>query len=90
MAKMDMKMGAHALKYRPKKDERFKIKEEYGMQMDMSKDPANERNGHESFRWKEYIKRSKMDMPKDPAKEGMEMDHSKMEGMKRTTCKKKL
>jgi hypothetical protein len=27
---------------------------------------------------------------KDPAKEGMEMDHSKMEGMKRTTCKKKL
>jgi hypothetical protein len=40
MAKMDMKMGAHALKYRPKKDERFKIKEEYGMQMDMSKDPA--------------------------------------------------
>jgi hypothetical protein len=24
------------------------------------------------------------------AKEGMEMDHSKMEGMKRTTCKKKL
>jgi hypothetical protein len=27
-------------KYRPKKDERFKIKEEYGMQMDMSKDPA--------------------------------------------------
>jgi hypothetical protein len=36
MAKMDMKMGAHALKYRPKKDERFKIKEEY-MQMDMSR-----------------------------------------------------
>jgi hypothetical protein len=35
MAKMDMKMGAHALKYR--KDERFKIKEEYGMQMDMSR-----------------------------------------------------
>ena len=40
MAKMDMKMGAHAIKYRPKKDERFKIKNEYGMQMDMSKDPA--------------------------------------------------
>jgi CopA family copper-resistance protein len=34
MAKMDMKMGAHALKFQPKKDERFKIKEEYGMQMD--------------------------------------------------------
>jgi hypothetical protein len=36
------------------------------------------------------IKQKQMDMPKDPAKEGMEMDHSKMEGMKRTTCKKKL
>jgi hypothetical protein len=58
MAKMDMKMGAHALKYRPKKDERFKIKEEYGMQMDMSKDPAMK---------------------------GMDMNHSKMEGWKRTT-----
>jgi hypothetical protein len=34
MAKMDMKMGAHALKFQPKKDERFKIKQEYGMQMD--------------------------------------------------------
>ena len=35
MAKMDMEMGAHALKFRPKKDERHKIKEEYGMKMDM-------------------------------------------------------
>jgi hypothetical protein len=35
-----------------------KIREEYGMQMDMSKDPA---------------------------KEGMDMNHSKVEGMKRTT-----
>ncbi|VAW15639.1 Multicopper oxidase, partial [hydrothermal vent metagenome] len=33
MAKMDMKMGAHALKFRPKKDERYEMKEEYGMQM---------------------------------------------------------
>jgi len=33
MAKMDMKMGAHAFKFRPKKDERYKMKEEYGMQM---------------------------------------------------------
>jgi hypothetical protein len=55
MAKMDMKR-AHALKYRPKKDERFKIKEEYGMQMDMSKDPAMK---------------------------GMDMNHSKMEGMEK-------
>jgi len=37
MAKMDMKMGAHALKFRPKKDERHEMKAEYGMQMDHSK-----------------------------------------------------
>ena len=37
MAKMDMKMGAHALKYRPNNDERFKMKDEYGMQMDKMK-----------------------------------------------------
>ncbi|SRX55075.1 multicopper oxidase domain-containing protein [Aequorivita sp. CIP111184] len=35
MAKMDMKMGAHALKFQPKKDERYEMKEEYGMKMDM-------------------------------------------------------
>lgn len=33
MAKMDMKMGAHALKFQPGKDERFEMKEEYGMNM---------------------------------------------------------
>jgi hypothetical protein len=36
MAKMDMKMGAHALNIVRKKMN-FKIKEEYGMQMDMSR-----------------------------------------------------
>ena len=34
MAKMKMKMGAHAIKHQPKKDERFEMKEEYGMKMD--------------------------------------------------------
>jgi len=34
MAKMDMKMGAHALKFQPKKDERYEMKEEYGMKME--------------------------------------------------------
>ena len=34
MAKMDMKMGAPALKFQPKKDERFELKKKYGMQMD--------------------------------------------------------
>ncbi|MEZ7505246.1 multicopper oxidase domain-containing protein [Flavobacterium sp. Arc2] len=76
MAKMDMKMGAHALKYRPKKDERFKIKNEYGMQMDMSKDSKMKEMKMDDMKHKQ------MDMPKDSAKEGMEMDHSKMEGMK--------
>jgi hypothetical protein len=48
MAKMDMKMETHALKYRPKKMNASKLRK--SMQMDMSKDPANERNGHESFK----------------------------------------
>ena len=86
MAKMDMKMGAHAIKYRPKKDERFKIKEEYGMQMDMSKDPAikgmdMDHSKMEGMK-KDDMKQKQMDMSKKSAKEGMEMDHSKMEGMK--------
>lgn len=34
MAKMDMKMGAPALKANPKKYERFAMKEKYGMKMD--------------------------------------------------------
>jgi FtsP/CotA-like multicopper oxidase with cupredoxin domain len=40
MAKMDMKMGAHALKYRPSKDERYKMKAEYGMHMEGMNAPA--------------------------------------------------
>jgi len=34
MAKMKMKMGAPALKFQPKKDERFEMQDKYGMQMD--------------------------------------------------------
>lgn len=37
MVKMDMKMGAPALKYRPKKDERYKMEKKYGMKMDHTK-----------------------------------------------------
>ena len=37
MANMKMKMGAHAIKFQPKKDERFILKDEYGMKMDHSK-----------------------------------------------------
>jgi len=53
MAKMDMKMGAHALKYRPKKDERYEIKKIYGMQMEgdmkaMNMGESNEMKMNES------------------------------------------
>src|SRR5665647_147086 len=34
MARMNMHMGAPALKFRPKKDEPYKMKEKWGMQMD--------------------------------------------------------
>ncbi len=66
MAKMKMKMGAHALKFQPKKDERFEMKEEYGMKMDgMEMDHSK-------------MDHSKMKMPKD----SMKMDHSKMDHSK--------
>ena len=70
MAKMDMKMGAHALKYRPNKDERFKMKDEYGMQMDKMKGMNMKKD--------KTMPVMKIEMPKDT----MPMDHSKMEGMK--------
>ncbi len=41
MAEMNMKMGAPALKFRPKKDERYKMKMEYGMQMKKVKESNN-------------------------------------------------
>ncbi len=53
MAKMDMKMGAHALKFRPKKDERFEMKTEYGMAGEMIGMNMNDSNKME------------MDIPKD-------------------------
>lgn len=66
MAKMKMKMGAHALKFQPKKDERFEMKEEYGMKMDgMEMDHSK-------------MDHSKMEVPKD----SMKMDHSKMDHSK--------
>src|SRR5690606_14485731 len=66
MAKMKMKMGAHAIKFQPKKDERYEMKEEYGMKMDgMEMDHSK-------------MDHSKMEMPKD----SMKMDHSKMDHSK--------
>jgi FtsP/CotA-like multicopper oxidase with cupredoxin domain len=70
MAKMDMKMGAHALKFQPGKDERFEMKEEYGMQMD--KMEGMKMDGEKK------MNHAKMEMPKD----SMSMNHSQMKGMK--------
>lgn len=77
MAKMDMKMGAHALKYRPNKDERFKMKDEYGMQMDKMKEMKMDREMK-----MDHSKMSGMDMnkPKDTIAMSI-MNHSNMTGM---------
>lgn len=68
MAKMDMKMGAPALKSNPGKDEPYKMKAKWGMQMDEGM--KMEGMGH-----------SKMDQsPEALKKQNTEdMDHSKME-----------
>ena len=79
MAKMDMKMGAHALKYRPSKDERFEMKEEYGMQMDNMQGVNDDTKMNHST-----MPGMNMSKPKDSmgmTKMDMKMDHSKMEEM---------
>lgn len=83
MAKMDMKMGAHALKFRPKKDERFKIKQEYGMKMgDMAMAEKNEpMQGLDDSSMKGKMDPSNMGKMKDTSNAEMQMDPSKMEGM---------
>lgn len=80
MAKMDMKMGAHALKFRPKKDERYEMKEEYGMQMDMDHskmNPPAPRLNDSVTQGRAGMNGDKMNMPKDSMKHE-KMDHSKM------------
>ncbi len=72
MAKMNMKMGAHALKFQPKKDERFEMKEEYGMKMDDMQ--MDNMKGME-------MKDGEMDMPKDSVMTD-KMDHAKMDQSK--------
>ena len=82
MANMKMKMGAHALKFQPNKDERYEMKEEYGMHMDgMQMDGMNGMNmdhskmDHSKMDMKD--EKMKMNMPKDSMKNET-MDHSKM------------
>ena len=87
MAKMDMKMGAHALKFQPGKDERFEMKEEYGMQMgkmEGMKMDGEMKMDHSKMKGMkmDHSKMSGMDMnkPKDTTEMG-KMDHSNMAGM---------
>ena len=63
MAKMDMKMGAHALKFCPKKDERHKMKKEYGMQMEGDMKSMN-MSGSNNMKM-DMNDDMKMEMPKD-------------------------
>jgi len=66
MAKMNMKMGAPALKFNPKKDEPYKMKEKWGMQMDKEMKMEDTEGMNQT--------------PEVPKNDGMEgMDHSKME-----------
>lgn len=86
MAKMDMKMGAHALKFQPKKDERFEMKEEYGMKMDDMKGMQmndGEMNMPKDSVLNDKIDHSKMDHSKmNMKKDNMKMDHSQMDHSK--------
>ncbi|UBM60308.1 multicopper oxidase domain-containing protein [Marinilongibacter aquaticus] len=70
MAKMDMKMGAPALKAHPKKDERFKLEEKYGMKMkDMDmKMPMEMKNDESSMPHEHTAMPMKMDKSMPSAK----------------------
>src|SRR5690606_41769198 len=87
MAKMDMRMGAPALKINPKKDDPQKMMENWGMQMKGDKNPDNDMPGMNMAGNKEEVsqmdhssmdmsddKNSKMDPPSAPMAEmpGME------------------
>ena len=89
MAKMKMKMGAPALKFRPGKDERYEMKEKWGMQMGdnmqmegMKDMDMGTMNMDKSNMKGMEMKKHKMDeMQMDMKKDSMQMDHSKMAGM---------
>ncbi|GET22984.1 multicopper oxidase domain-containing protein [Prolixibacter denitrificans] len=53
MAKMDMRMGAPSIKYRPRKDEPHKMEKNWGMQMDK---PADKMKGNMSHDMKDSMK----------------------------------
>lgn len=77
MAKMDMRMGAPALKFRPKKDERHKMKENWGMQMDGKMSMNAKQEMYQTTMHKTAEDSSGMKMHKD----SMNMHHANMAGM---------
>jgi hypothetical protein len=87
MAKMKMKMGAPALKFRPGKDERYQMKEKWGMQMDDNmqmegmKDMDMGTMNMDKSNMKDMEKHKMDEMQMDMKKDSMQMDHSKMAGM---------
>lgn len=78
MAKMNMKMGAPALKANPKKDERFAMKKKFGMQMDngMNMDDMKSMK-HQHGRTKEKQKGMKQHQKMDMSKGKMDMNMKK-------------
>ena len=71
MAKMKMKMGAPALKFRPRKDERYEMKEKWGMQKsDMTMGEMEMEQS--AMKGGDKMKNMSMEKPKD----SMQMDHS--------------
>ncbi|MBQ0769665.1 MAG: multicopper oxidase domain-containing protein [Bizionia sp.] len=90
MAKMDMKMGAHALKFQPNKDDRFEMKAEYGMQMsgmtmnNMKQSSGNSKMNHEvkSASMNKEMNHTEMTMPKEAkGKDTMNTEQSEMKEM---------
>ncbi len=79
MAKMDMKMGAPALKYNPGKDEPYKMKAKWGMKMEgmdhSEMDQSPKASNEEPM---DGMDHTKMEMPIDSTN-ALEMDHSKMQ-----------
>ena len=76
MAQMDMRMGAPALKYRPQKNEPYKMRKNWGMKMnkEMKMDSNNSNNSS--------LTKAKMNMlPADTMQSKNKMGMDKMEGM---------
>jgi len=79
MAKMKMRMGAPALKFRPGKVDPYKMAEDWGMQMDetMQMEGMNDMAPNAGSEGMGNMNREKSNMKKD----SMQMDHSKMAKM---------